>query len=496
MKLLMIGMDGASRQAFERGWTPYISELMKKGRDLAMKTDLYSRGWLEIATAEHSRVTGAMYDRPKCNGTLEWQEQFKIGDIPGLGEAIKPIWQSLNEQGASVGIMNLPTTFPAPEVDGFFVSGGGGGGGVSSAPEEDQCFPRSIHRGLIKEGYIVDERIVQFVVEKKMSSPKEIFERLAHKNQRRTRSFIRLANEFNIDFGFVVYKTSSVLAENFVQVDWFRRCSGLEADDELLRVLESYYREFDSEVKKLHEAFPETDLLFVADHGMARRTHSVNPNVFLEKSGYQVRGSSSSWKFELVKYSKKVLPFWLKMALKKQGKIKAVTSNVVPFDSSLTRAFARTFGDWRYGVYVNDKDRFGGPVDKNKVQELLHELVEKFNSEPSLQAHGITARLGVELCPRKDCDSPWFPDLVLDMPDGYLVTDKSRGFIEEYKVPEDFNALGAILRGDIVSIKSTTPATVYCPSEKSNIDLSKKRFDKLVDVENLINSVLYSTGEC
>ena len=32
---------------------------------------------------------------------------------------VVPIWEMVEKKGARVGIMNIPTTFPAPEVNGF-----------------------------------------------------------------------------------------------------------------------------------------------------------------------------------------------------------------------------------------------------------------------------------------------------------------------------------------------------------------------------------------
>ena len=195
MKVLLIGMDGAHIDVFKRGWTPFISSLIEKGNQLNIKNDLLSRGWLEIATGKHASITGAMYDNPKINKTHKWNLKFSINDIPGLGIDIKPIWQVLNEKGYRVGVMNLPTVFPSPKVDGFFVSGGGGGAPVVEQAIPELCYPKEILNILKKNDYIVDERTVQLVVDKKLDTPDLIMGELANKNSKRTKSFIELANE-------------------------------------------------------------------------------------------------------------------------------------------------------------------------------------------------------------------------------------------------------------------------------------------------------------
>lgn len=486
MKVLMIGMDGASVETFQRGWTPYISKLFSEGKDLGLKTDLYSRGWLEIATGEHSSTTSAMYDRPKCDGTHDWRESFKISDIPGFGDGVKPIWQRLNERGHRVGIMNLPTSFPAPKVDGFFVSGGGGGGKVVRYPTPELCFPQSILPDLLDGGYIVDERIAQLVIENKLTDPSDIFDRLAHKNAMRTNAFINLSKKFAIDFGFVIYKTSSVLAEGFVQVDWHKQLmSDMSVDMDLLEAIKKYYKRFDAEVEKLHKAFPNAEIMFVADHGMTRRTHSVNPNRFLNSHGYQCDNRVSTIVIGAMSLLKKALPFWIKKTLKRNKGIDQFTANTVGFDSADTLAFCRTFGDWRYGIYINDVKRFGGPVSPADIQDIANRIVCQFNEDPIVVEHGMRAMISSSSQVNRATESGWFPDIVIDVPDGYLITDRTQNFVEAYKVPSNYSALGSVLKGDIASIKSTTPVTFNCGKSRSKVGSSNSQ---LLDIYKIVDS--------
>jgi len=144
MKVLLIGMDGCHKDVFERGWTPFISSLLEKQRHLEIYNDLLSRGWLEISLGEHAIKTKALYDKPKADGSLEWTKNFSLPDVPGIGTQVKGLWQKLNEQGYSVGIVNVPTTYPAPEVNGFFISGAGGGAPVVENATEELCYPSEI----------------------------------------------------------------------------------------------------------------------------------------------------------------------------------------------------------------------------------------------------------------------------------------------------------------------------------------------------------------
>jgi predicted AlkP superfamily phosphohydrolase/phosphomutase len=189
MKLLVIGIDGAHLEPFRRGWTPNIEKLINAGDILPVHEDLITRGWARIITGQGAEVTGALYDRPDLNGTTGWSLKFNMNSVLNLGSKVLPIWQVLSEMNVKVGIMNVPTVFPAPVVNGFFVSGGGGGAPVVQEPTADFCFPENIVNQLREWDYIVDERPNSLLAEKGLTLPTEVFQRLSYKNSKRVEAF-------------------------------------------------------------------------------------------------------------------------------------------------------------------------------------------------------------------------------------------------------------------------------------------------------------------
>lgn len=466
MKVLLIGMDGAHVNAFKRGWTPFIESLLEKGGQLKIKNDLISRGWLEIVTGEHASVTGAMYDNPVMGGGHEWNLNFSLKDIPGINVDVKPIWQVLNESGYRVGVMNLPTVFPAPEVNGFFVSGGGGGAPVVEHAIPELCFPSKILDTLKKNEYIVDERIVQLVVDKKLDTPALMFKELANKNKKRTVSFIELADEFQIDFGFVVYKTSSVTAETIIAPEWKKVENGdCDVDKETISALKEYYGAFDGEVKKLKEAFPGAQIVFVSDHGTVARSHTVNLNAFLKSHGYQFSLARKGIRKMVIERAKKLIPFGLKVKLQKFKPIKRAVESVSYFDTAKSMAFSHTKNDWNHGIYINDKERFGGPVGKGDVDKIKREIINKFNEDPIAKENRLFA-----YSIKEDVEKPveYFPDIIVDMPSGYLTNNAIKDFVKEFHRPKGVSSLSSVLRGDIISMKSHEPIAVDCGDYAGN----------------------------
>jgi len=475
MKVLVVGMDGAHLDAFKRGWTPFTESLIKSKKQLNIKNDLLSRGWLEIATGSHAKNTKAMYDMPNANGTLNWTTKFSINDIPDYGTSVKPIWQVLNDRGYSVGIMNVPTTFPAPEVNGFFVSGGGGGAPVAEKVSESLCFPKDITKQLRNDGYIVDDRMYQLVVDKKLTTPSDIFERLAFKNKKRTESFIKLDREYKVDFGFIVYKTSSVLAETILHTEWTRRKNLNNSPDyQLEEAIKKYYENFDREIFHLSKSFPECEIVFVSDHGTFERNFSVNPNIFLQSIGYQKSEARKSFVKNLVRELKEVIPFTIKAYLKKTSVMKAKNIGQTSFNSAHTVAFCKTQGDWSHGIYINDSERFGGPVSQEDIPGFVDDIVNAFNVNPEATEHGLYAYSSWD----KDNSKPnHFPDIVIDVPNGYLTIDSCSEFIGEFSPPKIKSSLASIMKGDILALKSHSPIAIASFSQVEAKDYSVDQGD-------------------
>ncbi|PPI81934.1 hypothetical protein DXI23_01495 [Marinobacter flavimaris] len=476
MKLLVIGMDGAHLDAFSRGWTPYMKSLLDQGSSIELKEDLISRGWLEIATGKNGLETGALYDKPMANGSYEWNLKFSLNDVPGLGEAVKPIWQLLSERGYKVGVMNLPTVFPAPPVNGFMISGGGGGAPVVQTPTPELCFPREEHSELVEEGYIVDERIVPMMVDKGITDPEKIFSILVHKNERRTHSFIRLAKKHSIDFGMIVFKSSANLAEWVLLPELKRLNDGQKnIDYKFINTIKSYYQKFDEEIKKLHESFPNAQIIFTADHGLTPRIWDVNPNILLQDIGLQVADNTKTRARYISQALKKFIPFSWRAKLRKKKTIHDALYSSAPFKKEQTYAFCKTSGDWLQGIYLNDSVRFGGPIGPDEASKVAHDIVTAINGNPIAKEHGITAYH------KSPCDSAaakYYPDIVIDVPDGYLISDKAPSFVRKFIPPKGPLNLMSITKGELLCIKSHKPlAVVYnggwnLSSVKENLDLS------------------------
>lgn len=431
MRQLLIGFDGAGKSTFLRGWTPFIESLISQGSSFELHEDLMSRGWVEIFTGEHASVTGALYEKPLVNGTYSWTDKFELKNIEGYGEAVKPIWQVLNEHGYRVGIMNVPVTYPAPAVDGFFVSGGGGGSRITQEVAREQCYPYEIRDQLCQSGYILDERLPTLLGEKKLYEASSFFSQIDIMVERRTDNFIRLSKEFEVDFGFIVYKSSVVTPETLLLGEYNEFTIGdSEVNEEFLDAAKKYYQKLDAHVRRIVESFPGAEIVLVSDHSMAVRRYSVNLNAFLEQYKYQVRSSERLGIFRFVKIIKGVVPLSIRQLLKRNQMIKSGYESMISFNPELTKAFNRTLTRNTFGFFINDCERFGGAVRKSDVESLVDMIVDDFNSCPEARGHNLKAYKNDI---KNEKNKVFFPDVMVEMPDGYVPSNEYVQFLHEHQ---------------------------------------------------------------
>ena len=150
---IVIGIDGGDLDILAGLHLPTFDRLFSGGFARSLKFEKFYRGWPVILTGDNPDMHGGMY----CNfrpDSYRTHDRFSMSDYDR--SPCVPLWRRLNQQGHSVGFMNVPTTFPAPEVDGFFISGGGGGQPLAWPR---MGYPPQTESQLSGSGYIGDVRL-------------------------------------------------------------------------------------------------------------------------------------------------------------------------------------------------------------------------------------------------------------------------------------------------------------------------------------------------
>ena len=123
-KTAMIGLDGAAWHLvdplIDAGRMPNLAALKERGAAgvLASTVPTYT------PPAWTSAATGVNPGRHGIYGFIEGHAQNKGLELVHSGKIrSSTIWQMANAQGATVGVYNLPLTYPPRRLDGWMVSG-------------------------------------------------------------------------------------------------------------------------------------------------------------------------------------------------------------------------------------------------------------------------------------------------------------------------------------------------------------------------------------
>ena len=147
MKLLIIGIDGATFDLIlpwaKEGFLPNLAGLIDQGTYGELASTLPP----VTSPAWPSFMTGC---NPGKHGVFDFIH--RTGADFGLVNATKirrpTIWQRLSQAGFSVGVLNVPVTYPPQPLNGYMVTG------ILSPKEGQICYPDDLlarHRDALGE---------------------------------------------------------------------------------------------------------------------------------------------------------------------------------------------------------------------------------------------------------------------------------------------------------------------------------------------------------
>lgn len=449
MKLLVLGIDGGERKILEAMPMPHLHRFMSGSRLFESKVDMWSRGWSEIYTGLHGMHTGGLYNKPICNGQYAFTERYNLDMLHEVNSDARPIWDELSAQGHRVGIMNIPTTMPAPPVNGFFVSGVGGGSAKNGAADlpDGACFPESVAGELQRMGYVADFRVGASGV----TDIEVMFDRIEQMEDKRTRCFVELARQHRIDFGFIAYmgiKSVSYLLNADI-LSLIER--GMQPSTSIDRRLLSFFSRMDDLYDELLQQLQPDATLLVSDHGMAPYLTNVNLSSFLMEQKWQTPNrSASGWVRKIGRSVKGLLPVNVSRSLGHRAPGIREFVGKPNFDLQDSKAFAT---DYIPGIFVNDA-RFGGSHDAGD-RVLLDELVDSFNQHAAAKSAGMKAKI-YRARHQDAVGSRFLPDIWIDHSDTVYFT-RQGPFVSKNPNYKPFTSFAEVVSDMNSGIKGATP---------------------------------------
>ena len=472
METLVIGIDGGDLKVFQHFEMPFLHHLIENNKSLSLHEDLMSRGWVEIISGCHARDTKAFYMMPKCDGTHDFTLNYSFDDLKENfnGDLLWDIPQKYREK---VGIMNVPTTYPAPEVDGFFVSGAGGGLTKVDGIPTAMCSSQEVKDFLEGIQYILDIRFKPSGIE----DTDKLFDDLENMMAKRTDAFTDLSLSHEIDFGFLVYRAPVVL----LYLAMYEIVDG-ESSSHIKVRLSSFFSKLDKNLEKIFNKLEPKNFILTADHGIDAQREHVNYNVILERLGYQRTSSTCTERGK--SYIKRLLIPALNVfgglyIDNKYGKVDQNTTEV--------------FGHWYFnGLYINDTKRFGGPVELDRAKALVEEVCLELNNQKEFITNGWKANPYREQYQGSKF-SAFLPDIWIEAPDHMFFFGQGRKLIQKNPWYKKIKTLKNIPTSMFTGTKGRHPicivneklATLVASDDRLDLTIVYKLISRLYQSKNL-----------
>jgi predicted AlkP superfamily phosphohydrolase/phosphomutase len=432
MKLLIIGIDGGTKEIIEGMPMPFTQSLLRDSYSKEIDEDLLSRGWAEILTGEHASSNKAFYLMPFADGSYDFSGSYSKRDMVSASSH-KPLWQVLSDLNVLSGIVNVPTTGPAEKINGFMVAGGGGGIQAKDGIPDGMVYPPEYKKKLEEKGYVFDVRLPggESTVSGFLKKIKE-----AERIQRET--FVELSKLNNPDFGFHCFRITTEVQylaryeiekciEGILQAK--KEVAEFVPDTDVQRNVIEHYRCLDDSIKSIFEELKPDNYILVGDHATELLQYEGNIDVWLSRNGFMVK--MSKMKIFVGKLSRfiyrKICAFTSRQITPKSSLVRAP---ITKFSKNQTLAFGTFYDTGNFaGIYINDRGRFGGPVISNQEsEEIVNAICEKFNADPAAARYGLEAKPYRKLFQGSDYQH-LMPDIRIHKPDSIYFSSRNWDFI-------------------------------------------------------------------
>lgn len=277
-KTIVIGMDGAPFELIDRwsksGDLPNLARLINSGSFSILRSTIP----VHSPTAWASYITGL---NPGQHGVFDFvrreKDSYNLRVIRADQFAGASLWRLLSEHGRSVGIMNVPMTYPPEPVNGFLLSG------LGTPDYVPFSYPEHMSAELNEQGYRVNKKFF-FTPDRQ----DEWLEDIHAITDIRGESAVRLMKEKPWDFFMVVFRNSDEICHFYWHhMDETHPEHDPQAPVRYKTAILDLYRQIDHWIGEIVAAAgPECNVVIMSDHGAGPLYKDVFLNEWLIQEGW------------------------------------------------------------------------------------------------------------------------------------------------------------------------------------------------------------------
>jgi len=310
-KILIIGLDGATWELLspwiEEGILPTIRHLIREGVGLTLLSTIppYTpQAWTSLITGVNPGKHGILgFAIPK--GNLLQKKLLNSTDIKS------PIlWDILNENGVSTGLINIPMTYPPRPVDGFMVTGM-----MTPSLESNFTYPPRLKDVLLNS---IPNYVIDVPVGDRDRKSLSIIARIEKALEERAKVCFFLLKKFPVEFFFVVFETPDRLQHLFWKyLDCNSPLFSTKKGASIREKVKKIFKKLDQIIEELIEKWGQDALvILLSDHGFGPYEGIFYINNWLAEQGFLKKKNSmksdimaNALKYlKLKKFAKYILP--------------------------------------------------------------------------------------------------------------------------------------------------------------------------------------------
>lgn len=309
-RFILFGIDGATfdiiRLAVAEGKLPHIGRLMARGSHQVLKSvipPVTAPAWTTIMTGVN----------PGKHGVFEFytlkENSYNTRLVSSLDRKTLSIWEVLNQGGLSVGVLNVPMTYPPDPVQGWMISG------MMGALEfgEATCLPPELAQMITA---LVGHYPMRAVNRTARGGGHYDFYALCQQIASRRLVTMELLRKYPVDVLILVCNYTDHVQHWFWRDRSYTTPEGEEIEDMILYA----YQAADKLLGELLEfCGDQTTTFIVSDHGAGPIEEHLNIDRFLLEMGLATLKSGTTstdrQRFTLLERIRNLTPQWLRQRL-------------------------------------------------------------------------------------------------------------------------------------------------------------------------------------
>ena len=278
-RTLVLGLDGATFKIIdwlsERGKLPNLKRLMDNGYSAELESvypPITGPAWVSFMTGKLPANHGILdFTMAEAQGT---RRVFNYTLIDG-----PTIYEIISSQGKKQASINVPGTWPQPEIDGQIISG-------LLTPDKNRAFfPVGLKDELSAKG--IDYRIDADDFPK--GKEREFLTDMIEVTGIQEKTAECIMEKYNPAVLYLVFRSTDSASHNFWKYfDEKHPLHDRQAPEELKNAIERIYIECDNALGRLMGKFDFENILVMSDHGFGACTSQILiNNYFIEKGHLQ-----------------------------------------------------------------------------------------------------------------------------------------------------------------------------------------------------------------